>query len=152
MSSSDLNNIKSTGTSDAEHHTHDPDYYYHDGNIVFLVDEVLFKIHASRFAPHSPNGAFTSQSSLTSPTDPGNAVTPIQGSSDLDPIALPEFAAEQFRNFLYLFYGSPIEPRFRRVLEGNPFISLPKTSKYYMDIAIISHHFGMDDTRSWALC
>jgi hypothetical protein len=40
----ELNNIGTPTSSNATPHTRDPDYYYNDGSIVFLVDGVLFKV------------------------------------------------------------------------------------------------------------
>lgn len=47
-------------------YTRDPDYYYHDGNIVFLVKDVLFKVRRSFSLSYPPNEFMLSTFKATS--------------------------------------------------------------------------------------
>ncbi|KAG8760362.1 hypothetical protein FRC12_009577 [Ceratobasidium sp. 428] len=113
-----------------------PDYGKHD-----------FQIHASRFMHYSLSDIFIGLASAPAGAYPQRS----EGSSDRDPMVLPDLKPEQFRNFLYLFYGNPSETKFEKLMRGEEIDSAWTTWKYYIDIAIISHYLGMNSTQTWAL-
>ncbi|KAF8651946.1 hypothetical protein AX16_004589 [Volvariella volvacea WC 439] len=81
--------------------THDPTYYKSDGDCILLVSSVLFKIH--RFLLTQDASTFGAMFSLPQSSD-----SPTQGSSDDNPITLPD-DLEDFRALCWVLYALPEE-------------------------------------------
>jgi hypothetical protein len=83
------------GVSPVHHH---PDYYLKDGNITFLVQDTLFRVHRHFFEVESQ---FFLQEF---------AKTPKDGTSDSSAFRLDKVTISDFSNFLWVWYS----PRYRR--------------------------------------
>ncbi|KAL5639356.1 hypothetical protein ACGC1H_006758 [Rhizoctonia solani] len=127
----------------------DPDYYFEDGSVVLLVQDVLFKIHASLLKAQSQ----VFQDMFTMPV--GNAANSIEGISDQDPIVIPQVKPHQFRNLLKMIY-SPASSKFHTSLKTrNDEDSTLKNNAwsiftFYLDVATLCHRFGMAEMEEWA--
>jgi len=78
--------------------TRHPEYYLSDGNIVFLVEEQLYRVHRFFFMS-SP----VFQTMVTLPTVPNQ---PTEGDSDDNPIDLAQVKGQDFDCLLWFFYRS----------------------------------------------
>ncbi|KAJ1301681.1 hypothetical protein OPQ81_008917 [Rhizoctonia solani] len=123
----------------------DPKYYYPDGGAVILAGNVLFKLHTSLIF-----------GSLNTPGDTlvGNTMfrEQLANSDDDNPARLRGFTPEQLRNFLSVVLGLPSDPGYLVLLTG-----AQDTKKHgrdllvqYLDIASLSHQFGMTELEKWA--
>jgi len=74
-----------------------PDYYLEDGNIVFLVEKILFRVHRYFFTRESK--VFRDMFSMPSGTE-----TIVEGLSDDKPIFLEGVKSVDFQRLLWLFY------------------------------------------------
>jgi hypothetical protein len=97
----------------------DPNYYYPDGSVVILVENILFKVlypaSASGWFDQALNGNNTKfQASLMSNTTHSSDGSSSGGgllqawltfSSDSNPIKLTRITSAQFRNFLSVVLG-----------------------------------------------
>ncbi|QRW11950.1 The BTB (BR-C, ttk and bab)/POZ (Pox virus and Zinc finger) domain [Ceratobasidium sp. AG-Ba] len=108
------------------------------------VEDVLFKVEISRLAAHSD--VFRNMLELPSGSDE------TEGSSDTNPVVLPQIKAEEFRNLLYLLYQSPIDPLHIAFMAGasNAKNHNSATFKRYLDVAKLAHRFCMPDIEMWA--
>ncbi|KAG9082761.1 hypothetical protein FS749_006585, partial [Ceratobasidium sp. UAMH 11750] len=115
--------------------TRDPDYYFSDGSLVLLVGRVLFKSDVFKDMLEFPPGA-----------------DGAEGTSDTNPVILPQITADEFRNLLYLFYGSPLSPEFITFVSNasSTQSQWPTTFKRYLDIAKLARRFCMTETEGWA--
>ncbi|CAE6391715.1 unnamed protein product [Rhizoctonia solani] len=127
----------------------DPDYYFEDGSVVLLVQDVLFKIHVSLLKAQSQ----VFQDMFTMPV--GNAANSIEGTSDQHPIVIPQVKPSQFRNLLRMIY-SPASSAFHASLEtrsdGDSTLERSAWSifTFYLDVATLCHRFGMAEMEEWA--
>ncbi|KDQ14974.1 hypothetical protein BOTBODRAFT_44241 [Botryobasidium botryosum FD-172 SS1] len=80
--------------------THHPQYYFEDGSIIFLVEDVLFNIHRSKLVQHSE---FFKDMFLSKETGGGG-----EGQSDEHPIKIPDTSAVDFANLLWWMYTPQI--------------------------------------------
>jgi len=78
---------------------HSAEFYFDDGNVVFLVERTLYKIHKSVLSRHSP--FFRNLFGLPAPDD-----KQPDGSSDEVPLHLPHILQDQFDAFLSTVYPS----------------------------------------------
>ncbi|KAI5122318.1 hypothetical protein M0805_002485 [Coniferiporia weirii] len=74
------------------------EYYIPSGDIVFKVEDTLFRVHRYFFERDSP--VFEDMLSLPQSSD--NA---LEGVSDENPIRLPQVTATEFAHFLWVFYN-----------------------------------------------
>ncbi|KAG9119156.1 hypothetical protein FRC07_005977 [Ceratobasidium sp. 392] len=124
---------------------HDSLYYFSDRSIVLQVEDVLFKIEISRLANHSE--VFRDMLELPSSSDGA------EGTSDGNPVRLPQIKAEEFRSLLYIFYHSnPMDPEFLSFMSGASQRTnhTPAKFKRYLDIAKLSRQFCMSGAEEWA--
>ncbi|KAG8740871.1 hypothetical protein FRC10_003826 [Ceratobasidium sp. 414] len=75
-----------------------------------------------------------------------------EGTSDANPVILPQITADEFRNLLYLFYGSPLSPDFISFVSSasDTQSQWPTTFKRYLDVAKLARRFCMTETEEWA--
>ncbi|EJU03308.1 hypothetical protein DACRYDRAFT_115496 [Dacryopinax primogenitus] len=71
-------------------------YYWEDGNVVFLVEHTLFRVHRYLF---EQSAVFNAMFSLPPPQG-----TPLEGSSDSNPIRLEGVDAVAFERLLWYMY------------------------------------------------
>ncbi|KAG8737400.1 hypothetical protein FRC10_008255 [Ceratobasidium sp. 414] len=114
-------------------------YYYEDGNMVLLVENVLFRLHASLFKPRS----YGSMNIF------GNDKARSKGVSDQHPVVIPEVKASEFRNFLKLFYCSPserldLDPHLRQESGSDSWSKF----QFCSDIARLAQEFGVVDAEA----
>ncbi|KII95607.1 hypothetical protein PLICRDRAFT_96246 [Plicaturopsis crispa FD-325 SS-3] len=84
--------------SNAQFLTRHPDYYFDDGNLVILVEDMLFSVHRSTFTGHSR--VFKDLFTLPVPSS-GN---PVEGSTDEHPIELHGISKTDFERLLWILY------------------------------------------------
>ncbi|KAG9119157.1 hypothetical protein FRC07_005978, partial [Ceratobasidium sp. 392] len=76
-----------------------------------------------------------------------------EGTSDSNPVVLPQITAEEFRNLLYLFYGSPLDYNYALFLRVDDWRSereWPTNFQRYIDIAKLARRLCMAETEKWA--
>ncbi|KAF8599766.1 hypothetical protein BDV93DRAFT_609064 [Ceratobasidium sp. AG-I] len=125
----------------------DPKYYDDNGNIVFLVGGVLFKLLKSILlaridqAPHGP--ARTARSDIERSSN---------GTNNINPLVISELTAEQFRWFLLLLLGTEADAEYRSFFASSESIHSPTKDIFlcYLGIYIITRHFGMSKLHTWS--
>lgn len=129
-------------------YSHDPKYYYEDGNVVFLVDQVRFKLHKSILASHMYKDCEFGQIKRT---DAGLA-TNEEGSGDANPIVVRNTSAQDFRNFLLAILGTPGDPEFLSLLsEAEDDRNHTKdTFLRHLGISVLAERFGMTHLEAWS--
>ncbi|KAG9082762.1 hypothetical protein FS749_006586 [Ceratobasidium sp. UAMH 11750] len=121
----------------------DTTYYFNAQSLVLQVEDVLFRIDVSRLASHSE--VFSGMLGLPSGSDGA------EGTSDANPVKLPQIKAEEFRSLLYLFYQSPVDPDFLSFMSGvSDRESHSTTFKKYLDITRLARRFCMTEVEAWA--
>ncbi|KAG9074514.1 hypothetical protein FS749_013928 [Ceratobasidium sp. UAMH 11750] len=74
-----------------------------------------------------------------------------EGTSDANPVRLPQIKAEEFRSLLYLFYQSPVDPDFLSFMSGtSDRENHSMVFKKYLDIARLACRFCMTEVEAWA--
>jgi len=94
----------STSSVQDTKHKHDPGYYFKDGNIIFLVENDLFRVHRHFFIRES--AVFRDMLSL-----PASPDTEVEGDSDDKPIILEGIKSSDFRALMWMWY----DPDYKRV-------------------------------------
>lgn len=113
--------------------TRHPQYYIEDGNIVFLVEDVLFRVHRYHLRKHSP----VFESMLTLP----QTGTTAEGTSDENPIVLPQIKSSDFASLMWMIYDERYDT--------DP-TSSRSASKWHSILAL-SHLWDMASIRKVAL-
>lgn len=113
----------------------DEAYYFEDGNIVFLVQDRLFRVHRSLFERSST--FFRTLFSLPQ----GDATH--EGKSDEAPIACQD-TVEDFQALCWAIYASPPEVYAQKNVDT---IDIPKL----VSVVGISHKYELSTLRDWAL-
>ncbi|CAE6509705.1 unnamed protein product [Rhizoctonia solani] len=142
--------IEATKPESPPSYSRDPDFYFEDGSSILLVQDVLFKVHASLLKAQSQ--VFQDMFAMPS----GNAVNGIEGSSDQYPIVIPQVKHPQFRNLLKRIY-SPASSAFHASLKPSSDGDCSNLENnawdiftFYLDVATLCHRFGMDQMEQWA--
>ncbi|KDQ17869.1 hypothetical protein BOTBODRAFT_52707 [Botryobasidium botryosum FD-172 SS1] len=115
-------------------------YYFHDGNIILLVEATLFKVHRSILAQDS--SIFESTFTLPPPDLSQTASPSPEGTSDENPFILHGETPERFRLLLSALYGLPREI-FHLFGPYGDFRQL-------VDIASIAHKYSFEDIEAWS--
>ncbi|CUA70824.1 hypothetical protein RSOLAG22IIIB_09163 [Rhizoctonia solani] len=134
----------------------DPDYYFEDGSIILLLEDVLFKVHATLLKSQSQ--VFEDMFAMPA----GNVSSRTEGTSDQDPVIIPQVKPSQFRNLLKMLY-SPASSAFHDSIRqpsgesgGEYFPELGLTISpwsifnFYIDVGTLCHRFGMAEMEQWA--
>jgi len=116
---------------------HDPVYYLPEGNIVILVEDVLFKVHGSTLTQDS--SIFGSMLSLPHPEAQSNN---REGESDDNPIILHGETVARFRTLLWALYALPHE--IAKLYVHNADIGL------LVNIASVAQKYTFEKVESWA--
>ncbi|KAG8889552.1 hypothetical protein FRB98_003821 [Tulasnella sp. 332] len=134
------------------------EYYLDDGNVIFQVEATLFKVHRFFFVRHSE--LFRSMFSL--PSGDGKKE---EGQCDEHPIHLPIVTAQDFENFLWIFYApnfgeyvAPVEKwcsilglATRWEFDGIRSLAIRKLNEFPdgdippVDRLVIAHRFQLED-------
>ncbi|CAE7079299.1 unnamed protein product [Rhizoctonia solani] len=116
FNASNLNNSRPTyiKAEPTDHnYPRDPKYYYPDGNAVFLVEGILFKLHASLVLGVDLGRTRTSEGHTQRyPTEATNLPDEVTDSSDTSPIAILNVTSLQFHRFLFTVFGLPSDPEY----------------------------------------
>ncbi|CAE6432798.1 unnamed protein product [Rhizoctonia solani] len=141
--------FETTKSESAPNHSRDPDYYFEDGCVILLVEDTLFKIHASLMKAQSQ--AFVGMLAMPS----GDAAN-TQGLSEQHPIIIPQVKPPQFRNLLKMIY-SPASSAFHSSLQSfdnNDSSGLKSKTwdkfAFYLDVATLCHKYEMAEMEQWA--
>ncbi|CAE7085570.1 unnamed protein product [Rhizoctonia solani] len=134
----------------------DPCYYFEgiSGSLAFLVGGYLFRVHPSIFAPQleaSPKVVdCSSYLHLLAGLD---ASTTGTGTSDADPLIVPNIRAQQFRHLLLALTGRPGDPEYMSLLSDGEkdYRHSQSTFIRYLDIATLAGRLRMINLYSWAL-
>lgn len=122
---------------------HHPMFYYLDGTHVFLVENMLFKVHKSVLSDQS----MTFRDMFGANRDAG--LDPVDGKSDEQPIVIPEVAAEVFELFLSVCYNKwrPDTSKMRDEM----IFQLLELSRKYQSKAARDYALGRLKSRRWAI-
>ncbi|QRV97384.1 The BTB (BR-C, ttk and bab)/POZ (Pox virus and Zinc finger) domain [Ceratobasidium sp. AG-Ba] len=134
----------------------DPKYYFEDGSTIFLVGGRLFKIQRSLLTSQSE--VFQDMFQIPQKYNGESSSSSMEGSTDQNPITIPQVTATQFQTLLLFFYGKHVhgsvtDPDYRSLVldaadESN---RNPQSFRRYLDIASLSHRFSMEAIEKWAL-
>ncbi|KAG8730723.1 hypothetical protein FRC12_020106 [Ceratobasidium sp. 428] len=127
----------------------DPRYYIEDGNMIFLVDGILFKLHRSFLTSQMDESSYLSDLIKTQTSSDRE-----KGTSENNPIEIPIVKASQFRSLLFVLLGTPANAEYLSLLtEANQVDSnMQSRFTYYLDISLLAMTFGMNDLGIWAHC
>ncbi|KAI0785800.1 hypothetical protein C8Q75DRAFT_696685, partial [Abortiporus biennis] len=78
---------------------HHKDYYLEDGNLVILVENILFRVFRSTFRRHS--SVFNDLFMLPEPVE---GATGVEGSSDENPLVFSGISTVDFERLLWILY------------------------------------------------
>ncbi|KAF8599770.1 hypothetical protein BDV93DRAFT_293730 [Ceratobasidium sp. AG-I] len=124
-------------------YTRDPIYYDDDGNVVFLVRDVLFKLRKSILLFHIAQTPRRPERITRSDIEQTN-----KGTSDNNPFVIPEVTAQQFCHFLFFLLGTPASPEYRYLFIDNNHTK--DTLVDLLGIAVLARHFGMSEIETWS--
>lgn len=105
-------NTKSKSTDGPTAVTRHETYYIQSGDIVFQVEDTLFRVHRYFFERES--GLFRDMLSLPTPSEANSstdadkeksALRQLEGTTDNNPINLPQVTSDDFTSFLWVFYN-----------------------------------------------
>ncbi|CAE6475647.1 unnamed protein product [Rhizoctonia solani] len=131
-------------------YSQDATYYFRDGNVLLLVEDSLFKVHASVLGRES---------------DTFNRVFDRPNESDLEELVpvdimgetgfkVLNMRAEHFRHFLFMFYGLPSNQKYRCVMGHDNNVPHDHSQvinfHIYLDVAEIASRFSAPNLKSWA--
>ncbi|KAF8599771.1 hypothetical protein BDV93DRAFT_525857 [Ceratobasidium sp. AG-I] len=127
-------------------YTRDPTYYYYDGNIVFLVEDVLSKLHKSILIPRMM--AETCEFRQVKTSNNGSS----QGKNDTNPIIVRGVNAEDFGHFLFAIMGTPDDPNYLALLNGAADYHNHTQDAFlrYLEISMLAYRFGMSKLEAWS--
>ncbi|KAF8599768.1 hypothetical protein BDV93DRAFT_525855 [Ceratobasidium sp. AG-I] len=146
-----LNNIE------LQSRTRDPEYYYDDGNVIFLVGDVLFKLHKSILLSRMYDRSYV-DTYMSGNVDPPPKITRsdierrVKGTSDSDPFIISAVTTQQFRWFLLLLMGTPDGPLYksRFMLTDKAETHTKDDFLCYLGISHMARHLGMYNLGSWS--
>ncbi|QRV83146.1 hypothetical protein RhiJN_11162 [Ceratobasidium sp. AG-Ba] len=126
----------------------DNSYYFEDGNAVFLVGNVLFKLHSSLLMRECE----MFENMFTLPVKRMRSGGE-DGTCDERPIVVPHIEPQPFRNFLLIFYGRPSDTDYRSLMMDATDPNNHNSSVFLklIDIADLAHRFVAPELESWAL-
>ncbi|KZT03943.1 uncharacterized protein LAESUDRAFT_319461 [Laetiporus sulphureus 93-53] len=107
-------------------------FYFEDGNVVFLVETTLFKVH--RYSLETKSGVFETMFSLKPPKDQS-----VEGDSKYNPIHLQGTTVVDFERFLTVLY-----PRDLRRSDLNSFDE-------WLSVLELATKYAVDDMREVAI-
>ncbi|KAJ7740237.1 hypothetical protein DFH07DRAFT_926664 [Mycena maculata] len=112
----------------------DEKYFFDDGDCMFLVGGVLFKLHRL-FLCRDPESMFRGMFSI-----PQNGMAQAP---DLEPIPLPDDTADEFRAFCWAIYALPGEIYLQSTHKGD--------IARLVNVAKMGHKYTLPMFESWAL-
>ncbi|PCH35702.1 hypothetical protein WOLCODRAFT_50933, partial [Wolfiporia cocos MD-104 SS10] len=110
-----------------------PEYYFEDGNLVMLAENVLFRVYRSSFSRHS--GLFRDIFSLPMVSSTGRP----EGSCDENPVKLPDVSKADFERLLWIVYP-PVFGAYRA-----------KTADEWASILDMATRWDFEDIRKLAI-
>ncbi|CAE6470814.1 unnamed protein product [Rhizoctonia solani] len=125
--------------------TRDTVYYFEDGSVTLRLRDIVFKVHTSLLKAHSEE--FCNKFNLCPDPDASLA---SEGTCDEDAIIIPDVQPSQFRNLMKIIYCLPSNSIALTRTAPNDTIAISSSFDSYLDIAILSRKFGMDDLEQWA--
>ncbi|KAF8599779.1 hypothetical protein BDV93DRAFT_560076 [Ceratobasidium sp. AG-I] len=130
----------------------DPNYYFEDGSVVFLVEEYLFKIQCSIITSKSEVFRDMFGLPIQAKSSKPNLSSSLEGSCDENPIVIPQVKARQFRNLLLFFYGVMTDPEYLSLVSDttDEVQHSPTVFTCYLDVASLANRFCMTDIEKWA--
>ncbi|KDQ17856.1 hypothetical protein BOTBODRAFT_171570 [Botryobasidium botryosum FD-172 SS1] len=114
-----------------------PEYYFHDGSVIILVEDTLFKVHRSMLVKDS--SIFGSMFSLPPPESNGKQ---FEGQSDDNPLVLQGETAVRFERLLWSLYALPCD--------FGPLYKPQGDLNLIIDIASVSHKYNFQRLETWA--
>ncbi|CAE6350779.1 unnamed protein product [Rhizoctonia solani] len=132
----------------------DTKYYCVDDMGVFLVDDTLFKVHASQVFGPRPASVPASIEGIN-PTYIEDILPKISSSSDNNPIPLPHVTTKQFRDYLLAITCRPGDSGYSTFVTGYSEYwgcsRLKEVYTLYVNIATLARLFGMVKIEEWAM-
>ncbi|KIJ34739.1 hypothetical protein M422DRAFT_51824 [Sphaerobolus stellatus SS14] len=129
---------------------HDTEWYREDGDIIFLVENVLFKISSWLLSTNSPifHTLFTLPQNDGSQRLVGGAMSgtevvvrterPLEGTADSNPIVLPGITAEDFGYLMDILYNGQFKPP-------------PYPLEQLIAVLSLGSRFDMSKAKDWAI-
>ncbi|CAE7079239.1 unnamed protein product [Rhizoctonia solani] len=140
----------SGGQTSVQPHLRDSKYYYADGSVVFLVENRLFKIHASLLAADAEEYEF--KSIMKDATENLGSEERL-GTNDAHPIVLPpDVTKSQFRDFLMVVFGGVTSYSFLSLLKTlqTPSDYNPRLASRLANIGYLGCRFGIKRLDTWS--
>ncbi|KAF8603029.1 hypothetical protein BDV93DRAFT_523617 [Ceratobasidium sp. AG-I] len=153
VSEGSTNNQAPAPSPHVETYTRDSKYYYHDGNTVFLVGGSLFKFQATILAPNESTKPYEFEPLMRDLLDPQNATTSdTKGSSNSNPLTIPNVEAKQFHDLLLAVLGRPGEAEYMSLITDARQTRSHTQDMFlrYSDIGDLAARFGITDLANWA--
>ncbi|KAH7334309.1 hypothetical protein B0J17DRAFT_720720 [Rhizoctonia solani] len=127
----------------------DPEYYLNGGNVVLLIEGILFKIDVSILKAEMGSWVFYGPSPVQLLVGRN---TQIFGSTNLDPVVVPEIKAQQFRHLLLALLGRPGDPEYMNLLTDakDSLRHTKETFLKYLDIGYLASRIQLKRLAGWA--
>lgn len=137
----------SLNTALVRSYNRDPKYYCNDGNIVFLVGGVLFKLHRSIILSHMAEKPGELPRITKSDLEQHG-----KGMNDYDPFVIGDASPQQFRWFLLLLLGTPANPEYRTLFMGTNDARNHTKDAFvcHLGIVVLARYLGMPELEFWS--
>ncbi|KDN39885.1 hypothetical protein RSAG8_08536, partial [Rhizoctonia solani AG-8 WAC10335] len=132
-------------------YSQDPTYYFRDGNVLLLIEDILFKVHASVLGRESDT--FNRMLDSINWLGVSEELVPVDIMGETG-FRIVDMKAEHFRHFLFMFYGLPSNQSYRCVMGHDN--NVPQDHgrvinfHIYLDVAEIANRFSAPNLESWA--
>ncbi|KAG9092793.1 hypothetical protein FS749_015445 [Ceratobasidium sp. UAMH 11750] len=150
----DTNNQGSPPAQSLPLYRRDPEYYFDDGSAVFLVEDVLFKFQASLLAPQHASKITFKTTLLTTITllDLSDTSENRPGTTDENPIEVPNVRPWTFRVLLLARLGCPGNPSYMRFLTAAQDSENHDKALFlrYLYLGGAAARFGLIELAQWA--
>lgn len=134
-----------------EHYSRDTEYYSEGGSVVFLADNVLFKVSALRFAADPGVTDYEFKALVKDALDHSKMSLNKPGCDDAHPIILPNVTATQFRRFLLAILGRIGDSGYTSFITAaqEPSSHGPTLVGHLTDTGTLAMRFGMFSLDTW---
>ncbi|CAE6477738.1 unnamed protein product [Rhizoctonia solani] len=128
----------------------DPKYYLNSGNVVLLIERVLFKIDVSILKAEIGPWGFYGLSPVQLLVGHNKQTLGTRGS--FDPVVVPEIKAQQFRHLLLALLGRPGDPEYMDLFTDakDCLRHTKETFLKYLDIGYLASRLQMKRLANWA--
>ncbi|CAE6435320.1 unnamed protein product [Rhizoctonia solani] len=154
---SSLNNqhpkpLKTSSLLPSQKYTRHPKYYYFDGNAIFLIENTLFKVYSLQVQADPGVEDYDFEPMMKDIINCPNKPLNTLGTSDSNPVILPDVKITEFVHLLELVLGRPYDERYIKIITAaqSSEIDRPRYGGRITDAGVLAMRFGMDQLDSWA--